>query len=651
MNFLINLIIVHLCGFILVLNKLLAVMDRNTQLGLLLIFGLFVLWQVVTSPSQEELIKQQKMEDSIMLARKTKEAIREKIVIQTTESQKNSAELLVDRENKFGDFSNAAAGKASDFVLENDLLKVTFSTKGGTIKEVLIKNHHKIVQNADRKDVKESLLLMSDERDKFYYALPVKSVPGGFVYTKDLIFEGALEGNTIRFKAMANNGGYFEQVYTLNPDNYLFNYAIKTENLDNILDKGFNSIKLRWINYLGKLEKAVNYEKNYSAIYYKPGIDKPEHCSCTSSDIEDKENTPIKWISFTQQFFNVSLLASENFKGAKMVTTFLDDTDKALKKMDAEIEIPFKNDNNSFKMDFYLGPNEFDRLYAMGNNLEDIIAFGTSFFGTINRWVIRPVFNWISQFFVNKGIVILILTFLVKLSLFYLTYRMIYSQSKMTALKPQIDKLKEKHKDDASTIQMESMKLYREFGVNPLGSCLPMLLQMPIWFALYRFFPAAIEFRQAPFLWANDLSSYDEWIQLPFAIPFGFGSHISLFTILWAISTLAFTFYNSKNMDFSANPAMKWMQYVMPIMFLGFFNSYASGLTAYLLFSNVLNIGQTMATKAFLIDEAKILSQMEDHKKKPKKTGGFQDRLQKVLEEQRKIADQQKSAKTLPKKK
>jgi YidC/Oxa1 family membrane protein insertase len=626
-------------------------MDRNTQLGLLLIFGLFVLWQVVTSPSQEELIKQQKMEDSIMLARKTKEAIREKIVIQSTEYQKDSAELLVDRENKFGAFSNAASGKESDFVLENDLLKVTFSTKGGTIKEVLIKNHHKIVQNADRKDVKEPLRLMSDDRDKFYYALPIKSIPGGFIYTKDLIFDGSLEGNTIRFKAVANNGGYFEQVYTLNPDNYLFNYAIKTENLDGILDKGFNSIKLRWVNYLGKLEKAVSYEKNYSAIYYKPGTENPEHCSCTSSDIENKDNTPIKWVSFTQQFFNVSLLASENFKGAKMVTTFLDDSDKALKKMDAEIVIPFKNADNSFSMDFYLGPNEFDRLYAMGNNLEDIIAFGTSFFGTINRWVIRPVFNWISQFFENKGIVIFILTFLVKLSLFYLTYRMIYSQSKMTALKPQIDKLKEKHKDDASTVQMESMKLYREFGVNPLGSCLPMLLQMPIWFALYRFFPAAIEFRQAPFLWADDLSSYDEWIQLPFAIPFGFGSHISLFTILWAISTLAFTFYNSKNMDFSANPAMKWMQYVMPIMFLGFFNSYASGLTAYLLFSNVLNIGQTMATKAFLIDEAKILAQMEDHKKKPKKTGGFQDRLQKVLEEQRKIAEQQKTGKTLPKKK
>jgi YidC/Oxa1 family membrane protein insertase len=214
-------------------------MDRNTQLGLLLIFGLFVLWQVVTSPSQEELIKQQNMEDSIMLARKTKEAVREKIVIQKTESQKDNAEILEDRENQFGNFSNAAAGKASDFVLENDLLKVTFSTKGGTIKQVLIKNHHKITQNADRKDVKESLLLMSDDRDKFYYALPVKSVPGGFIYTKDLIFEGSLEGNTIRFKAVANNGGYFEQVYTLNPDNYLFNYGIKTENLENILDTFF----------------------------------------------------------------------------------------------------------------------------------------------------------------------------------------------------------------------------------------------------------------------------------------------------------------------------------------------------------------------------------------------------------------------------
>lgn len=626
-------------------------MDRNTQLGLLLIFGLFVLWQVVTSPSQEELIKQQKMEDSIMLARKSKEVIREKIKIQTSEYQKDSSELNKDRLNKFGSFANAASGKASDFILENDLLKVTFSSKGGTIKQVLIKKHHKIIQDSDRKDIKESLLLMADERDKFYYTLPVKSIPGGEINTKDLIFDGSLEGNTIRFKAVADNGGFFEQIYTLDPANYLFQYTIRTENLDNILDQGTKSIKLRWVNYLGKLEKAVSYEKNYSAIYYKPAIDKPEHCSCTSSDTENKENTTIKWVSFTQQFFNVSLLAEDQFKGAKMVTTFLDESDKALKKMDAEIEIPWAKSNNSFNMNFYVGPNEFDRLYAMGNNLEDIIAFGSSFFGTINRWVIRPVFNWISIFFSNKGIVILVLTFLVKLSLFYLTYRMIYSQSKMTALKPQIDKLKEKYKDDASTIQMESMKLYREFGVNPLGSCLPMLLQMPIWFALYRFFPAAIEFRQAPFLWANDLSSYDEWVQLPFAIPLGFGSHISLFTILWAISTLVFTFYNSKNMDFSANPAMKWMQYVMPVMFLGFFNSYASGLTAYLLFSNVINIGQTMATKAFLIDEAKILAQMEEHKKKPKKTGGFQDRLAKVLDEQRKIAEQQKNAKSQPKKK
>lgn len=613
-------------------------MDKNTQLGLLLIFGLFVLWQAVTAPSREELALQQIREDSLTRVRRELALEKEKIVPVPLPRVEKPEELA----NRFGAFAPAARGTSSEYVLENDLIKITFRSKGGIIREALVKGQYKIVQGPDRKDRKVPLRLFSDPRDRFYYALPVRSAAKSYVLTKDLYFTGSLEGNTVRFRAYASNGGYFEKSYTLSPANYLLDHSIRTENLGEILRPGEKMLTLRWINYLDKLEKAVNYEKNYSAIYYKAGKETPAHCSCTGSDAQQKTNTDIQWVSYTQQFFNASLLASESFRGANMVTTFLEDSDPALKKMDAEIAVPFQVDAPAFHMNLYIGPNEFDRLYALGNNLEDIIAFGSSFFGTINRWVIRPVFNWISLFIDNKGIVILALTFLVKLSLFYLTYRMIYSQSKMTALRPQIDKLKEKHKDDTSTIQMESMKLYREFGVNPLGGCMPMLLQMPIWFALYRFFPAAIEFRQAPFLWANDLSSYDEWVQLPFTIPFGFGSHISLFTILWVISTLAFTYYNSKNMDFSANPAMKWMQYVMPVLFLGFFNGYASGLTAYLLFSNVLNIGQTMATKAFLIDEGKILAQMEAHKKKPKKPGGFQERLQKVLDEQRKLAEQQK---------
>jgi YidC/Oxa1 family membrane protein insertase len=217
---------------------------------------------------------------------------------------------------------------------------------------------------------------------------------------------------------------------------------------------------------------------------------------------------------------------------------------------------------------------------------------------------------------------------------------MLYSQSKMAALKPQIEQLKAKFKSDPQQQQVETMKMYREFGVNPLGGCLPMLAQMPIWFALYRFFPASIEFRQAPFLWATDLSSYDVITKLPFEVPFGFGSHLSLFTLLWAITTLIYTYFNTKDMDMSANPAMKYMQYIMPLFFLGFFNSYASGLTAYLLFSNVINIGQTVVTKKFVIDHDKIKTKLEANKAKPKKKSGFQARLENALKEQQKIQAQ-----------
>ena len=222
---------------------------------------------------------------------------------------------------------------------------------------------------------------------------------------------------------------------------------------------------------------------------------------------------------------------------------------------------------------------------------------------------------------------------------------MLKSQTMMAGLKDKIKALKDKHSDDSQTQQMETMKLYREYGVNPLGGCLPMVLQMPIWFALYRFFPASIEFRQADFLWANDLSSYDIFWKLPFEIPFGFGAHISLFTLLWAVTTLIYTYYNTRHMDMGANPAMKYMQYIMPIMFMGFFNSFAAGLTCYLLFSNLINITQTIVTKNYIIDNEKINRELDAYKKKPKKKKGFQQRLEKALKEQQAIQEQQKKKK------
>jgi YidC/Oxa1 family membrane protein insertase len=220
----------------------------------------------------------------------------------------------------------------------------------------------------------------------------------------------------------------------------------------------------------------------------------------------------------------------------------------------------------------------------------------------------------------------------------------------MGALKPQLAKMKEKHPDDQQKQQMESMKLYREFGVNPLGGCFPIVLQMPIWFALYRFFPASIEFRQASFLWATDLSSYDIFWKLPFELPLGMGAHISMFTLLWALTTVIYTFYNSKHMDMSANPMMKYMQYFMPIMFLGFFNSYASGLTCYLFFSNIFNIAQTIITKNFIIDQEKIKRELEAYKKKPKKKGGFSQRLETAMRDAQKQQAEKEANKAKKKK-
>jgi len=287
-------------------------------------------------------------------------------------------------------------------------------------------------------------------------------------------------------------------------------------------------------------------------------------------------------------------------------------------------------------MSMYVGPNEYENLENFGVSLEYIIPFGNSIFGSINRWVIRPVFDFMSKYIGSLGIVIIIVIFIIKMLLYPLMYKMLHSQALMGALKPELAHLTEKYKDDAQKKQIETMKIYREYGVSPLGGCLPMLIQMPIWYALFRFFPASLSFRQESFLWAHDLSSYDDFFHLPFHIPF-VGDHLSLFTILYSISMLAYTYYNTRHMDMSANPAMKYMQYLMPVMFFGFFNTYASGLTAYMFFSNLINISQTVLTKKFIFKDEKLKEELKAKKAKPKKKGGFQQRMEEALKQQQEL--------------
>lgn len=627
-------------------------MDKNTIIGLTLIFILLLVWQQMMQPSEAEIQEQQRRQDSIEAVQERVEEL-DKADIQAPDSTAGQAlpdslaesVRMQNLQAAFGPFSGAASGEAREVVLENDLFKLTFTTKGGRIREALLKKYFRVEEGPDGKNVQVPLSLLEDEKNKFEYFFPVATLPGGGVSSQNLYFQVVRsDERSVTFRAPADNGGYFEQEYRIADGAYNIDYTIRFENLNGLINQNANELKLNWVNYLSKLEKNTLYERRYSTVYFKTAEEDPDYCSCTSDDIEEVKGQRVKWVSNANQFFNSSLIAKEAFNSAVLETKMLPEEAEDLKLLVSEISLPYGHSpSEAFAMDFYVGPNEFERLLAFDNSLQDIIPFGWSIFGTINRWVIRPLFNFVSTFIGSKGIVILFLTLIVKILLYPLTYRMLYSQSKMGALKPRIEGMKDKFKDDPQAQQMETMKLYREFGVNPLGGCLPMLLQMPIWFALYRFFPASIEFRQAGFLWADDLSSYDVFLKLPFELPFNMGAHISLFTLLWAITTLIYTYYNTRHMDMSANPAMKYMQYIMPIMFLGFFNTFASGLTCYLLFSNLFNIAQTIVTKNYVIDNEKIERELEEYRRKPKKKGGFQQRLETALKEQQRLQEQREA--------
>ncbi len=635
-------------------------MDRNTVIGLFLIFALFITWNFLTAPTKEELEARKRAQDSIAAIQNRDTTPGGRLadadeILQADSSllkeayQESDSVAQMRKLAEFGPFANAASGAEQQVVMENNVFKISFSSKGGIIEEVLLKNYNKIEEDEKKKEVELPLKLLEDDKDRFEYLLPVRGVAGGVVKSSDLFFEITEKtDNRIVFRASAGMGRYFEQRYEItDPEKYVVDYSIRLEGLQGVLDENVQGFELHWLNYLDKLEKNTRYERMYSTTYFKTVENAPSYCSLTSSDTEDTGENPLKWVAHANQFFTTSLIADQSFNTGVMDVKVMEEDESDLKRLETRIQLPYTHDRSeTVDMAFYLGPKEFSRLRAMGSNLEDVIPFGWSIFGTINRWIVRPIFNFLSTFIGNKGIVILFLTLIVKLSLFPLTYRMLYSQSKMGALKPQLESMRAKFKDDQQKQSAEQMKLYREFGVNPLGGCMPLVLQMPIWFALYRFFPAAIEFRQAGFLWATDLSSYDVIARLPFEVPLGFGSHISLFTLLWAVTTLIYTYYNSKNMDMSAaNPAMRYMQYIMPIMFLGFFNSYASGLTAYLFFSNLINIAQTLITKNYIIDQEKIKQELEAYRKKPKKKGGFQARLEEALKEQQRIQAEKEAAK------
>ncbi len=635
-------------------------MEKNTIIGFLLLVGLFVGYQFISQPSQADVQRYQAYIDSLRqdsiqnyqldsLKKVSQASAIAKIEQDSSLSTAQKDSLRAAQSNKglaekYGDFAFAASGVEQTIILENEKLKVYFSNQGGRILKTEIKGFLGYNPTTEDRYDKTPSILGGNKQERFEYFIPMTSVKKGDVSTMDLYFEPILKDKSISFRAYTDSSKsrYFEQTYTLK-DGYVVDYAVKMQGLSDLMPRG-KGLQLNWLSILNKMEKNDSYERTMSSIHYKESEENPSYCTCASSVTNEAHQKPLKWISHSQQFFNTALIATGNtqFANAIFNTDMLanvayDSTE--LKKLHSFISFPASElQTAEFTMQMYIGPNDYDILSATNTELESIIPFGWSFFGLLGEYVFRPMFNAIVYVIPSHGWSLILLTLIIRLLIYPLQYKMLLSGVKMQLLRPELDVMRKKYADNPQTMQMEQMKMFNQYGVSPLGGCLPMLATMPVWMALYRFFPASIEFRQQSFWWAADLSTYDSILEFNFYIPF-YGDHVSLFTLLWAISMFAFLRYNSSQMDMNAggNPGqMKMimtMQYAFPVIFFFALNSWAAGLTAYMLLSNLLNIFQTWITKNYIINKEKVRAQMDENKKNPK-VSRFQQQYEEMMKQQ-----------------
>ncbi|MBN2683350.1 MAG: membrane protein insertase YidC [Bacteroidales bacterium] len=514
------------------------------------------------------------------------------------------------------------------FILENNKMQAAIINRGGKIESVMLKEYLKHSKFENR----ELFLFQGDSNifdlqfylnrklfnteDKYFETNGIQKTENGSELSMFLYFD--------TLKTV-----YLEFVYELPEDGYMLNYSIKSQGLPDLTSNQSPAL-IHWKHKLPALEKGYLNENNFTGVYYLE--DENVDYLSEMSDGEEVLNAAVKWISFKHQFFSSIIIADQHFPDAKVIQKKLDDPKQEyLKIMEANITVPpFDQESKSVGMKFYFGPNKFNILRAQGEEYQftEMIPLGWGFLGWINQYIVIPVFNFLEGSIVNYGLIILILTLLLKLVLFPLTYRSYISTAKMRVIKPQLDEAIAKiPKEKMQERQQATMAFYRKVGVSPLGGCLPMLVQMPILIALFRFFPASFELRQQPFLWADDLSAFDSVASLPFSIPF-YGDHVSLFTLLMTISTIIYTRMNSQMTSGQQMPGMKVMMYIFPIMFLFFLNSYASGLSYYYLLANLITFGQMFIIRKFIINDEKILSKLEAAKKKPVKKSKWAERLE-----------------------
>ncbi len=612
-------------------------MDKNSIIGLFLIAGILIVYSIFTSPSEEEKAERQRLIDSISQVerqRAIEDAQREIDQTQTDVPQQNEETAVADsvkqiqRQQQFGSFAAAAEGDRQFITLENNLVKIKFSTLGGKPYSVELKEYKQYDG--------DPLILFTGDSTIFglNFFAQNRSISTNDLYftpvqaTQNLTVGQGGEKN-VAFRLYAGNNRYIEYIYTLAHDKYMLDFDMNFVGINDIIAQNQTELDFRWLMYSPSHERGRQNELSYTTIFYKHLNDDVENFSLRSNkDLEEESiKTNLKWVAFKQQFFSNVIISEEGFPYSDLVSETMPENSEYLKKFTADIGIPYNAAGGNVDLKLYFGPNHFNTLKEYEMDLKELVPLGGWIIKWINQYVIINIFNWLNNFIGNYGIIILLLTLIIKLALFPLTYKSYLSMAKMRVLKPQIDEINEKiPKEKAMERQQATMALYRKAGVNPMGGCLPTLLQMPILFAMFRFFPSSIELRQESFLWAEDLSTYDSIFNLPFTIPF-YGDHVSLFTILMTASTILSMKMSNQTSTSASMPGMKTMMYIMPFTFMFILNGFSAGLTYYYFLANIITFGQNMVIKQFVDDEA-ILKKLNEKKKKPVKKSKFQARLE-----------------------
>jgi YidC/Oxa1 family membrane protein insertase len=623
-------------------------LDLNSSIGFVLISGILIWMLWSNAPTPEELKEKEKKEQVEKQAKEVKTVTSTVAATPVADSTKNAAAPA-----KLGSFGySATLPSAPDAVTEikNEVLSLKISNKGGYIVDATILGFDQFEKNS-----KKAVQLIKDNNASLNIAL--NTTDNRTLNTKDMYFEPKLttegKNQVLTLQLKAGPDQFLEYRYVLKPKEYMLDFAIRSQGLEKVVNTS-KPLDLEWQMKTYRNEKSVSYENRYSEIVFEYEDGKDDYLNA-ARDSED-EAKDVSYIAFKQHLFTSILLTDTKFKTAKFKSDNLVDDEKVdtvfTKNFTAQVPLEFKNGALNYNMNWYYGPAKYEILNDYERNLDEIMPLGWGIFGWINRYIFIPVFGFISALGIGYGVTIILFTILVRIVMSPVTYKSYLSQAKMKVLRPEIAELNEKFKDNPMKKQQETMKLYSKAGVNPMAGCLPALMQLPVFYALFQLFPSLFDLRQKSFLWADDLSSYDSIYQLPFHIPF-YGSHVSLFPILASIAIFFYMKMTTGDQAMSAPPQegmpdmgkiMKIMIYLSPIMMLFFFNSNGSGLSLYYFISNLITIGIMLVIKNYIVKEDKIHAQIQENKTKEKKESKFQKKMREMMEqaEAQKAAQQKK---------